>query len=87
VAWQLSWLPIDAQETAEIRAASAAYRKQELVIRQLGEELRRHPEYEEFRHAQTRLWKTPEYRTLHRRYCGRMQELQNTYGEIGSDGS
>ena len=31
-----------------------------------------------------RLWKTPEYRSVHRRYSGRMQELNRAYGGMAS---
>jgi hypothetical protein len=77
--WQLSWLPLADSEKSEAAAQSAAYRKQEARIRLLTSELRKHPSYESFHRSQTRLWKTPEYRSLHRRYSGRLQELNRIY--------
>ena len=79
--FQLSWLPFTDQEKTELESSDPAYRRQEQKIRALSESLRKHPEYESFRRAQTRLWKTPEYKEIHRKYSGRMQELQKTYGE------
>ena len=78
---QLSWLPFSDEEKAELESSDADYRRQEKKIRELAESLRKHPEHEAFRHAQTRLWKTPEYRIIHRKYSGRLQELQKAYGE------
>jgi hypothetical protein len=60
--------------------ANAEYRRQCERVRQLSEQLRRHPQYEALRRGQVRLWKTPQYRDAHRRYTGRMQELQLQYG-------
>jgi hypothetical protein len=82
--WQLSWLPITESQKAELEAADAAYRRHERKIRQLSQALREHPDYDVFRQAQTRLWKTPDYKEIHRRYSGRMQELQKMYGLPGS---
>jgi hypothetical protein len=78
--WQLSWLPLTEGEKSELESTDAAYRRQERKIRQLGEQLRQHADYDAFRHAQTRLWKTPEYKEIHRKYSGRMQELQKLSG-------
>jgi hypothetical protein len=82
--WQLSWLPLSASDTSKMLLSSPAYRQQEEKIRRLGEELRESPDYEEFRRAQMRLWKTPEYRSVHRRYSGRLQELNRAYSGIVS---
>ena len=81
--WQLSWLPLTDREKSELESADSAYRRHEKKIRQLAEDLRQHADYDAFRHAQTRLWKTPEYKELHRQYSGRMQELQKIYGGSG----
>jgi hypothetical protein len=78
--WQLSWLPFTDREKTDLEASDPAYRRQEQKIRALSESLRKHPEYESFRKAQTRLWKTPQYKEIHRKYSGRMQELQKIYG-------
>jgi hypothetical protein len=78
--WQLSWLPMSGADLVSLHAASAAYRRNEEIIRKLTEELRKHASYDEFRKAQTRLWKTPDYRFVHRRYSGRLQELNKVYG-------
>jgi hypothetical protein len=78
--WQLSWLPLSEREKAELESSDAAYRRQERKIRQLSHALREHGDYNAFRQAQTRLWKTPEYKEIHRRYSGRMQDLQKMYG-------
>lgn len=77
--WQLTSLPISERENAEM-ISIPEYRKKDERVRQLNGALRRHPQYENLRRAQTRLWKTPEYREIHRRYTGRMQELQRLYG-------
>lgn len=78
--WQLSWLPLTEAELTKLAATNLAYRKQDEKVRRLTEELREHPEYEDFRRAQMRLWKTPEYYSVHRRYTGRLQELNRLYG-------
>jgi hypothetical protein len=78
--WQLTALPVSEEDDREILSSSPDYRKQYDRVRQLGEALRRHPQYEILRRAQVRLWKTPQYRDAHRRYTGRMQELQQNYG-------
>jgi hypothetical protein len=77
--WQLSWIPLSHADMAKLVATNAAYRRQDEKVRRLTSDLRRHPEYEEFQRAQTRLWKTPEYRSVHRRYSGRLQELNRIY--------
>jgi hypothetical protein len=82
--WQLSWLPMSANEISKMMASTPAYRQQEEKIRRLADELRKSPDYVEFRRAQMRLWKTPEYRSVHRRYSGRLQELNRAYGGVAS---
>jgi hypothetical protein len=78
--WQLTALPVSDDDNLEMMGASQDYRRQCDRVRQLGEALRRHPQYDVLRRAQVRLWKTPQYREAHRRYTGRMQELQQNYG-------
>jgi hypothetical protein len=78
--WQLSWIPLTTVDIAKITAVSPEYRRQEQKIRRLTEELRRSPNYENFRRAQTHLWKTPEYHALHRRYYSRLKELNEACG-------
>jgi hypothetical protein len=78
--WQMSWLPLTERDHDELLSADPAYKLQERRIRDLGQALREHPDYDGFRQAQTHLWKTPEYKEIHRRYSGRMQDLQTTYG-------
>ena len=78
--WQLSWLPLSDVELAKMMSANPAYRRQEERVRRLSQDLKGHAEYDDFRRAQTRLWKTPEYRSVHRRYSGRLQELNRVYG-------
>ena len=70
---------MSANEISKMMASTPAYRQQEEKIRRLADELRKSPEYVEFRRAQMRLWKTPEYRSVHRRYSGRLQELNRAY--------
>lgn len=78
--WQLSWLPLSDQERESLQSNDAAYRRQDDQIRRLVASLRRHAEYERLRQAQMRLWKTPEYKEIHRKYSGRVQELHRHYG-------
>lgn len=78
--WQLSWIPLTTIDIAKITAISPEYRRQEQKIRRLAEELRKSPNYESFLKAQTRLWKTPEYHALHRRYSTRLKELNEVCG-------
>lgn len=86
--WQLTSLPVSEEENAEMVNASPEYRTRCERVRQLGESLRRHPDYEVLRRAQVRLWKTPQYREVHRRYTGRMQGLQLQYGSgAAADGA
>lgn len=78
--WQLSWIPISDASAAKLLALNPVYRRHEEKIRRLTEDLRKHPEYENFHRAQTRLWKTPEYHNSHRRYSARLQDLNRVYG-------
>jgi hypothetical protein len=78
--WQLAWIPLSDAELARMAATIPAYRKQDETVRRLTEALRQHEQYEDFHRAQTRLWKTPEYHSVHRRYSGRLQELNRVYG-------
>jgi hypothetical protein len=85
--WQLSWLPITEAEKTDLEMADATYRRHERRIRELSKALREHADYGTFRQAQTRLWKTPDYREIHRKYSGRMHELQKLYARTGIDPS
>jgi hypothetical protein len=78
--WQLSWLPMTGADLRNLLETSPAYRHNEEAIRKLTDDLRKHASYSDFRKAQTRLWKTPDYRFVHRRYTGRLQELNKMYG-------
>jgi hypothetical protein len=77
--WQLSWIPISARDTLKMLAASPQYREFEEKIQRLAAMLRKDPHYDHFRSSQIRLWKTPEYRSVHRRYSGRLNELNRIY--------
>ena len=81
--WQLSWLPLSDLDREALQMNEAAYRRQDEQIRRLAASLRKHPEYERLRQAQMRLWKTPEYKEIHRKYSGRVQELHRQYGGAG----
>jgi hypothetical protein len=83
--WQLSWLPFTEQQKSNLESADPAYKRQEMKIRELSQSLREHPDYDAFRNAQMHLWKTPEYKEIHRRYSGRMQDLHKLYGGAGFD--
>jgi hypothetical protein len=78
--WQLSWLPLSGADLTNLLETNAPYRQNEATIRKLTEDLRKHTTYEGFRVAQMRLWKTPDYRFVHRGYSGRLQELNQAYG-------
>ena len=78
--WQLSWIPLTDADLARIAASMPAYRKQDEKVRRLNEELRQHERFDDLHRAQTRLWKTPEYHSVHRRYSGRLRELNRIYG-------
>lgn len=75
--WQMVSLPLTPQCRKELGRAPQ-YRQILAEITQLADSLRRHPQYPYLQHAQMRLWKTPQYVEAHRRYTGRMQELQRT---------
>ena len=77
--WQLAWIPFTAQESIALGATNSEFRRNEEIIRRLSQKLKQHPEYEEFRKAQAHVWRSPDYKEIHRRYTGRMQELQQTY--------
>lgn len=76
--WQMASLPISPQTQKELQAITD-YRRITDKLKRLTETLRHHPQYEILQRAQMRLWKTPQYRDVHRRYTGRMQELQRVY--------
>jgi hypothetical protein len=78
--WQLTALTVPDGEDDHL-AAVAEYRKLGERIAHLRASLKAHPQYSLLRRAQTRLWKTPQYRNAHRRYTGRLQELQTLYGD------
>lgn len=82
--WQLSWLPVTEKDSAEMLSADASYRRQDARIRELSEKLRNHPDHQLLRYAQTHSWKTIEYKEIHRRYSGRMQELNKRHGALDS---
>jgi hypothetical protein len=84
--WQMTALPVSEQDHNAMISGVPDYRKLCDRIKQLTESLRRHPHYPTFKRAQVRLWKTPHYREVHRRYMGRMQELQRLYGTGTSGG-
>lgn len=73
--WQMASLPLSAQCRRELNRLPE-YRRVVAEITQLTDDLRRHPQYPSLQRAQMRLWKTPQYVEAHRRYTGRMQELQ-----------
>ena len=75
--WQMTSLPLSAQCRKELNRLPQ-YRRIIAQLTQLTDSLRRHPQYPYLQHAQMRLWKTPQYVEAHRRYTGRMQELQRT---------
>jgi hypothetical protein len=83
--WQLAWIPLSDADLARLSAGAPAYRKQDEKVRGLTETLRQHAGYNDLQRAQMRLWKTPDYHSVHRRYSGRLQELNRIYG--GADGS
>lgn len=79
--WQLSFLPFNQVEEGELQSDSNYHRLQERV-RSLAHAVQEHPDNRLLRQAQTHLWKTPEYREIHQRYSGRMQELSALYGGL-----
>jgi hypothetical protein len=77
--WQMASLSLPPVTQKEL-LSNQEYRKQSDRLRALTDALRKHSQYGLLQHAQMRLWKTPQYREIHRRYTGRMQELQLTWG-------
>ena len=77
--WELTWIPLSPRDTSRLLATNAQYRENEDKIRRLSATLRNNPHYDHFRTSQIRLWKTPEYRSVHRRYSGRLYELNRIY--------
>ena len=77
--WQLSWIPLSARDRVNMLAANPQYAEHEEKIRHLSAALRNDPHYTHFHSSQIRLWKTPEYRSVHRRYSGRLYELNRIY--------
>lgn len=77
--WQLAWIPFSIEETLKLAAVNPDFRKNEEEIKQLNKELKRHPDYERFRKAQAHLWRSPDYKEIHRFYTGQLQELQQMY--------
>lgn len=77
--WQLASMTPPPAELEHL-ASTGEYRRLDERIRQLQSSLRNHPQYTILKRAQTRLWKTPQYRDAHRRYTGRIQDLQSQYG-------
>jgi hypothetical protein len=78
--WQMTSLPVSDRENAEMMGTNPEYRASCERMRRMSAALRSHRDYDSLRRAQIRLWKTPQYRDVHRRYTGRMQELQLQYG-------
>ena len=73
-------------DLTDLLADNPEYRQNEEPNPDPDRRLRKHPNLREFRAAQTQLWKTPDYRLIHRRYSGRLKELNKAYGSIvGSD--
>jgi hypothetical protein len=84
--WQLAALPMTNSDLTELLDENQEYRDNEELIRKRTEQLRKRSDYEEFLAAQTRLWKTPDYRSVHRRYSSRLNELNKAYGSVtGTD--
>lgn len=77
--WQLTSFSLPQTEHTALLGSDPAYRMLDGKVRRLTETLRQHPGHDEFRAAQTHLWKTPLYREQHRRYLQRMQHLQKLY--------
>ena len=82
---QFAWLPWTEKDSVAYGALDSDYRNRDRYIRSLTEALRQHPDYDRLRASQTKLWKTNEYRDLHRRYSSRLHDLQSFYGgDLGS---
>ncbi|HYI94614.1 MAG TPA: hypothetical protein VEX68_13795 [Bryobacteraceae bacterium] len=77
--WELTWIPLRPRDVSRLLSTNAQYRENEDRIQRLTATLRNNPHYDHFRTSQIRLWKTPEYRSAHRRYSGRLYELNRTY--------
>jgi hypothetical protein len=77
--WRLTSMSVPHAEQSHLET-SAEYRRLDERIRQLDTALTGHLQYSILKRAQARLWKTPQYRDAHRRYTGRLQELQAQYG-------
>ena len=84
-AWQLTALSASDAEHTDL-AFVPEYRKLVERMRQSTEKLRKSSQYDPLQRAQVRLWKTPQYREIHRRYMGRMHELAAAYGGSSSQG-
>ena len=82
--WQFVSLPVSDFENEEMMRGSTEYRKVTERIRSLNDALRVHGQFDMFRREQVRLWKTPQYREIHRRYMGKMQDLQRVYSGFPS---
>lgn len=76
---QLASFALEDAELTRIAAGNSEYRRLDERVRRLAQDLRGCPQYDEFRKAQMRLWKTPEYHSLHRRYSARLKELNRVY--------
>lgn len=78
----LSEFSISPVERAEMMDTLPGYRKEDERLRQLDSALRRHPQYSMLLRAQLHVMKTPQYREIHRRHAGRMQDLYRLYGSV-----
>lgn len=84
--WQLASLPVTNADLTDLWADNPEYRENEELIHKRTDELRKHPQYEGFRAAQTQLWKSSDYRFVHRLYSSRLNELNKAYGSAaGTD--
>jgi hypothetical protein len=81
--WQMTALPVSEAEHSDMLAKLPEYRHETERIRHMTDALHSHPQYDTLRRTLIRLWKAPQYREIHRKYMGRMQELQRLYS--GSD--
>jgi hypothetical protein len=77
--WRLITLSLSSDESSHLEI-TPEYKKLEEKIQRLDASLTRHAQYSILKRAQSRLWKTPQYRNAHRRYTGRLQDLQAQYG-------
>lgn len=83
--WQMAAISVTDTEQMDLMTIPE-YRKACERVRHLTGSLRRHKHYEILRRAQMRLWKTPQYHEVHRRYTGRMHELARAYGGTATPG-